>query len=329
MLRLKSLINSRCRHRAAGQGSCSLRELNGLLLLDKPAGVTSNGVLQQVRKLFGAKKAGHTGSLDPSATGMLPICFGEGTKLCAYLLNAEKTYEVEGLLGISTDTEDADGEVIAQAEVPPISQSRMAEAVAGFAGDSMQRPPVYSALKVNGVRSHKLARKGAAPELEMRPIHVPEIQLLGFSGNTFSLRLRVSKGTYIRSIVRDIGDGFGCGAHVTSLRRVSVSPFEQHTMHSLQDIQAHSDADTLLLAVDEVISDWPQLNLDADTAMKFRNGSKPLLDQALQGAADQLPASKAANDLIRIYDPTGKFLGLGKISDGRLQTVRIIGGQLQ
>ncbi len=306
-----------------------MRELNGLLLLDKPGGCTSNGVLQQVRKLFGAKKAGHTGSLDPSATGMLPICFGEGTKLCAYLLDAEKTYEVQGLLGISTDTEDADGEIIAQAEVPQISLPQMQAAVAGFLGDSMQRPPVYSAIKLNGVRSHKLARSGKMPELQPRPINVREIELQSFADKRFTLRLRVSKGTYIRSIVRDIGDSFGCGAHVTSLRRVSVSPFEQHKMYSLEDIQAHSDADQLLLEVDEVISDWPQLDLDAETAMKFRHGSKPALDKTLHEATTNLPVNKLANDLLRIYDPTRKFLGLGKISDGRLETVRIIGGQLQ
>lgn len=302
----------------------SLRELNGLLLLDKPSGCTSNGVLQQVRKLFGAKKAGHTGSLDPSATGMLPICFGEGTKLCGYLLDAEKTYEVDGLLGKATDTEDADGEIIAECDVPEISQAQMEKTVAEFLGDSMQRPPIYSAIKHNGVRSHKLARGGKAPELKLRPINVREITLLHFAEDRFSLRLRVSKGTYIRSIVRDIGDSFGCGAHVTGLRRTSVSPFEQHKMYSLEEIQAHTDADQLLMAVDEVIIDWPKLDLDADTAMRFRNGSKPTIDSSI---ADQ--AVNSANDLLRIYDPGKKFLGLGKISDGRLETVRIIGGQLQ
>ncbi len=303
-----------------------MRELNGLLLLDKPSGCTSNGVLQQVRKLFGAKKAGHTGSLDPSATGMLPICFGEGTKLCGYLLDAEKTYEVDGLFGIATDTEDADGEIIAECDVPEISHAKMEQTVAGFVGDSMQRPPIYSAIKHNGVRSHKLARGGAVPELKLRPINVREITLLDFSEDRFSLRLRVSKGTYIRSIVRDIGDSFGCGAHVTRLRRTSVSPFEQQKMFTLEDIQAHVDADQLLMAVDEVISDWPKLDLDAETAMRFRNGSKPAIDTTAELAVD---LSAPANKLLRIYDPTKKFLGLGKVFEGRLETVRIIGGQLQ
>ena len=163
-----------------------MRVLNGVLLLDKPSGVTSNGVLQQVRKLFGAKKAGHTGSLDPSATGMLPICFGEGTKLCGYLLDAEKTYEVDSLLGIATDTEDADGEVIAEHEVPEITLDQMQAALQGFLGETMQRPPIYSAIKQNGVRSHKLARKGVALELPMRPIYVREIELLDFTDKRFT-----------------------------------------------------------------------------------------------------------------------------------------------
>lgn len=302
-----------------------MRVLNGVLLLDKPSGVTSNGVLQQVRKLFGAKKAGHTGSLDPSATGMLPICFGEGTKLCGYLLDAEKTYEVDSLLGIATDTEDADGEVIAEREVPEITLDQMQVALQGFLGETMQRPPIYSAIKQNGVRSHKLARKGVALELPMRPINVREIELLDFTDKRFTLRLRVSKGTYIRSIVRDIGEQFGCGAHVTRLRRVSVSPFEQHAMYSLEQIQAEADADQLLLAVDEVIGDWPRLQLEADVAMKFRQGSKP----AFEDVDLALTAKKQSGGLIRIYDPSEKFLGLGKIFDGRLETVRIIGGQLQ
>ncbi len=172
-----------------------LRELNAVVLLDKPAGCTSNAVLQQVRKIFRAKKAGHTGSLDPAATGMLPICFGEGTKLCGYLLDAEKTYEAEGLLGAVTDTDDAQGQTIQEAAVPAISESQMQAAVNGFLGDSMQRPPVYSAIKRNGVRAHKLARRGETPELDERPITVHEIELLNFDGMRFNIRMRVSKGT--------------------------------------------------------------------------------------------------------------------------------------
>jgi len=214
-----------------------MRALNGVLLLDKPSGVTSNGVLQKVRKMYGAKKAGHTGSLDPSATGMLPVCFGEATKLCGYMLDAEKTYTVTALLGVTTDTEDADGTVLTTTEVPDITEQQMLDAVKSFKGEQMQRPPAYSAIKKQGVRSYKLAREGVEVELEPRPVNVKEIELTEFSGTTFSLELRVSKGTYIRSIVRDIGEHFGCGAHVTDLRRLAVSPFDNNIMFSLEDIQ--------------------------------------------------------------------------------------------
>ena len=294
-----------------------MRKLNAVVLLDKPPGCTSNQALQQVRKIYGASKAGHTGSLDPAATGMLPICFGEGTKLCGYLLGAAKTYEAEGVLGAVTDTDDADGEIITRSDVPVISQQKMQQTVIGFLGESMQRPPIYSAIKKNGIRAHKMARNGEIPELEPRRVNVHEIELLQFDGVRFSVRMRVSKGTYVRSIVRDIGELLGCGAHVTMLRRLSVSPFDGHAMHSVGDIQEHTDK--LLLSVDEVVSDWPRQTLDETTALKFRHGSKPALDNS----------SQACDKLLRVYGPQDSFLGLGKISNGRLETVRIIGSQLQ
>ena len=296
-----------------------MRALNGVLLLDKPSGVTSNGVLQKVRRMYGAKKAGHTGSLDPSATGMLPVCFGEATKLCCYMLDAEKTYTVTALLGITTDTEDADGTVVTTTEVPSITEQRMHDAVKSFHGEQMQRPPAYSAIKKQGVRSYKLAREGVEVELEPRPVNVKEIELTEFSGTTFSLELRVSKGTYIRSIVRDIGEHFGCGAHVTDLRRLAVSPFDNNIMFSLEDIQSAENADELLLATDQVIADWRAITINDDTAFRFRNGSRPEYDEI---------TANTAEELFRVYNASNRFLGLGKVTDGRLETVRLIGGQL-
>jgi len=295
-----------------------MRALNGVLLLDKPPGVTSNGVLQKVRRMYGAKKAGHTGSLDPSATGMLPVCFGEATKLCGYMLDAEKTYTVTALLGITTDTEDADGTVLTT-EVPSITEQQMRDAVKSFHGEQMQRPPAYSAIKKQGVRSYKLAREGVEVELEPRPVNVKEIELTEFSGTTFSLELRVSKGTYIRSIVRDIGEHFGCGAHVTDLRRLAVSPFDNNIMFSLEDIQSAENADELLLATDQVIADWRAITINDDTAFRFRNGSRPEYDEI---------TANTAEELFRVYNASNSFLGLGKVTDGRLETVRLIGGQL-
>jgi len=296
-----------------------MRAVNGVLLLDKPSGVTSNGVLQKVRKMYGAKKAGHTGSLDPSATGMLPVCFGEATKLCGYMLDAEKTYTVTALLGVTTDTEDADGEVLTTSEVPSITEQQMREAVNSFHGEQMQRPPVYSAIKKDGVRSYKLARDGVEVELESRAINVKEIALTKFSDTTFSLKLRVSKGTYIRSIVRDIGEHFGCGAHVTDLRRLAVSPFDDNAMFSLEEIQSAENADELLLATDQVIADWRSIIVNDDTAFRFRNGSRPEYNEI---------KANTAEELFRVYNAGNKFLGLGRVADGRLETVRLIGGQL-
>ncbi len=296
-----------------------MRDLNGVLLFDKPPGYTSNGVLQQVRKLYGAKKAGHTGSLDPSATGMLPICFGEATKLCGYMLDAEKTYQVTALLGITTDTEDADGEVLTRAQVPDITYQQMAEAVASFHGEQMQRPPIYSAIKKEGVRAYKLARQGKEVELALRPINVKSISLTDYSEDTFTLELRVSKGTYIRSIARDIGEHFGCGAHVTTLRRLAVSPFDGQAMFTLEDIDKATNVDELLLATDQVISDWRPLVIDASTALRYQNGSKPDFN-AIQGNSPE--------ELFRVYNSEDRFLGLGKIVNGKLETVRLIGGQL-
>ncbi len=296
-----------------------MRALNGVLLLDKPPGVTSNGVLQKVRKLYNAKKAGHTGSLDPSATGMLPVCFGEATKLCGYMLDAEKTYRVSALLGVTTDTEDADGEVLETREVLEITEAQMLEAVASFKGEQLQRPPIYSAIKKQGVRSYKLAREGKEVELEPRLINVVEATLAEFTGMTFTLELRVSKGTYIRSIVRDLGEHFGCGAHVTDLRRLAVSPFDGKSMFSLEDIQAAGNADEFLLAADQVIADWRSIVIDGETAFRFRNGSKPEYNEIRANCADEL---------FRVYNADNQFLGLGKVVDGRLETVRLIGGQL-
>ncbi len=297
-----------------------MRALNGVLLLDKPPGITSNRVLQKVRKLYDAKKAGHTGSLDPSATGMLPVCFGEATKLCGYMLNAEKTYRVSALLGVTTDTEDADGNVLQTRDVPNITEAQMIQTVASFKGEQLQTPPAYSAIKKQGVRSYKLAREGKPVELEPRLINVIDATLIGFDSTHFTLELRVSKGTYIRSIVRDIGESFGCGAHVTELRRLSVSPFDDKPMLSLEDIQAAENADDFLLETDQVISDWRSIAIDDDTALRFRNGSKP------EYVAIE---AKSEDELFRVYNAANQFLGLGKLANGRLETVRLIGGQLQ
>ncbi len=303
-------------------GKANKRDVTGLLLLDKPAGATSNGVLQKVRHLYGAKKAGHTGSLDPSATGMLPICFGEATKLCGYLLDSSKTYQVDGVLGVTTDTEDADGAVTATSEIPPLDRSQLEEIVRRFQGSQMQRPPVYSALKRNGVRVHKLARRGIEVELEPRPITVHEISLDSFDAVTFSLTMKVSKGTYVRSIVRDIGESVGCGAHVARLRRTAVTPFESQQLVTFDTLEAASNLDDYLLQADVAVADYKALSIADDTAQRFCHGAKPML------GGDELAAVEGVDEqaLLRIYDQRERFLGLGNLCEGRLHTVRLIAG---
>lgn len=302
-------------------GKAHKRDVTGLLLLDKPAGATSNHILQKVRYLYAARKAGHTGSLDPAATGMLPICFGEATKLCGYLLDSNKTYDVEALLGVTTDTEDADGTVIATAEVPDITTAALADVVDRFSGKLLQRPPVYSALKRNGVRVHKLARKGIDVELEPRPIEVFAIALNAFDGSRFSLSMQVSKGTYVRSIVRDIGEIIGCGAHVTALRRTAVSPFEQQALISMDKLEKAANRDDFLLRADCVVANRSAITIADDIASRFCHGAKPLLD-----SADVNLAASGESDVIRVYDQHQRFLGLGNVRDGRLHTVRLIAG---
>ena len=193
--------------------------VDGLLLLNKPPGMTSNRALQRVRRLLQAKKAGHTGSLDPSATGMLPLCFGEATKVCAYLLDADKTYRVTARLGVATDTGDADGQQTDTAEVPELSESDWAAILAGFLGESTQVPPMYSALKKDGKRLYELARKGETVEREARPLTIHEIQLLELAETRLVFRVRCSKGTYVRTICNDLGEELGCGAHLERLVR--------------------------------------------------------------------------------------------------------------
>ena len=196
--------------------------VDGVLLLNKPAGLTSNQALQRVKRLLRAKKAGHTGSLDPSATGMLPLCFGEATKVCAFLLDADKSYRVTAKLGTATDTGDADGAATATADVPVLSAEDWRGILNSFLGESMQVPPMYSALKKDGTRLYKLARKGEVVEREPRPIRVKEIELLEIAGQRLVFRVRCSKGTYVRTLVEDIAREAGTVAHTARLHRETV-----------------------------------------------------------------------------------------------------------
>ena len=292
--------------------------VDGLLLLNKPPGMTSNRALQVVRRLLNAKKAGHTGSLDPSATGMLPLCFGEATKVCAYLLDADKTYRVTARLGTATNTGDADGsETIATAEVPDLSFDEWHEILQGFLGESTQIPPMYSALKKDGKRLYELARRGETVEREPRPVRIDQIQLLEAAGMRLVFRVTCSKGTYVRTLVEDIAGKAGTVAHTLRLHRESVAGFRSEDMIELARVEslAEEDRDALragLLPPDEALKGMGAVEVTAAEGPKFCGG------QALQVAAE----SKIG--LVRVYEAGHRFLGVGELSgDGMLAPRRV------
>ena len=287
-----------------------------MLLLDKPPGMTSNRALQTVRRLLNAKKAGHTGSLDPSATGMLPLCFGEATKVCAFLLDADKTYRVTARLGTATSTGDADGgETIAEADVPELSLDDWNAILQGFVGESMQVPPMYSALKKDGKRLYELARKGEVVEREPRPIRIDEISLLEAAGMRLVFRVTCSKGTYVRVLVEDIARKAGTVGHTVRLHRESVGDFCAADMVDLANVEAIAEENRAglvesLLAPDVALTGLPAV--EVVEGEKFRGG------QALKAAGD------GKSGLVRVYATSGEFLGVGeRTGDGLLAPRRV------
>jgi len=293
-------LNERYRH---------YRDINGILLLDKPLHLTSNLALQKVKHLVCARKAGHTGSLDPLATGMLPICFGEATKFSQYLLNADKAYQVTAQLGSKTTTSDAEGEVIATASVPEYSTAQIEAVLDQFRGPIMQVPSMYSALKHQGQPLYRLARQGVEVERQARPVTIYELKLLAQTADTLELEVRCSKGTYIRNLVEDIGESLGCFAHVSALRRLYVDPFEHAPMLTLDEI----NADTKVLAVEEALRALPVIRLASASAFFIKNG------QAIQVEAPEYEG------VVTLYDDHGSFLGVGDcFKDGRIMPKRLL-----
>ncbi len=281
--------------------------VDGLLLLNKPAGLTSNQALQKVKRLLQAKKAGHTGSLDPAATGMLPLCFGEATKVCAYLLAADKIYRVTAKLGEATDTGDADGTINDTAAVPDLGVQDWEKIVAEFKGDSMQVPPMYSALKKDGKRLYELARKGQVVEREPRPITIHDISLLEFSGTRLVLTVHCSKGTYIRTLVEDIAKAAGTVAHTVRLHRDSVGDFRAADMLDMDAAEqlAENGPEALrgrLQPADVALADWPECQLDAAAGVRFSGGQAVQVD--IQGKAV----------FVRVYGENHRFLGVGELT---------------
>ncbi len=294
------------------------RDISGILVLDKPAGMSSNGALQHIKRLFNANKAGHTGNLDVPATGLLPICLGEATKVSAYLLDSNKTYRARCKLGITTTTGDAAGEVLSELAVPEISELKLQQVLKQFIGEIEQVPPMYSALKHNGKRLYELAYKGIEVERKSRNITIHSIKLDDFADDEFEITVACTKGTYIRTLAEDIGQKLGCGAHILTLRRLEAGPFKESQMFTpakLQEIaeQGIEQLDKLLLPMDLALMDFPEISLSEDVAYYLCQG------QAV--TVSGLPKSGR----LRIYNKSDQFLGLGEVSDdGRLAPKRLI-----
>jgi tRNA pseudouridine55 synthase len=288
------------------------KQVDGVLLLDKPLGLTSNNALQKVRRLFSAAKGGHTGTLDPLATGLLPLCFGEATKFSADLLDADKTYEAVIRLGVTTDSGDAEGAVIATTAVD-VSESDVSRVLPQFTGDLQQIPPMHSALKRNGRPLYELARQGIEVEREPRAVTIHAIDCLSFSGNLLTLRVSCSKGTYIRVLAADIGQALGCGAHLAALRRTAVGALDLARAVTLAELEALDEAGRAgrLQSVDTLLQSLPVLSIEGEAAERFRHGNPVDLQPGLAGK-------------IRVY-ANGRLIGVGEPGpDGRLWPKRLV-----
>lgn len=289
------------------------RDVHGVLLLDKPSGLTANQALQRVKRLFNANRAGHTGTLDPMATGLLPVCLGEATKISAYLLDADKAYWARVQLGARTDTADADGEVIEQRPVPDDWAGRLPAVLAALEGECEQTPPMYSAIKVDGKPLYKYARDGVEIERKRRRVTLHELKPGERGESDFELYVRCSKGTYIRSLAEEIGEQFGCGAHLTSLRRCEVAPYDATHMVGLDALQRAAEAagdgegalaalDAFLLPLDTAIDDWPRRTLDEASLARLQLGQR-------------LPAMPPPTGWQRVYDEAGQLHWLAECDE--------------
>lgn len=295
------------------------KSINGILLLDKPIGITSNGALQKVKRLFNAKKAGHTGSLDPLATGMLPICFGEATKFSQYLLESDKQYRVKVQLGIKTTTGDAEGSVISTRPVENITLERLTALMQQFTGAIQQIPPMFSALKHQGTPLYELARKGVEVERAAREVQIFSLTCDGLEHDTFHMDVHCSKGTYVRTLAEDIGEELGCGAHVIGLRRVSVTPYQQSNMYTFEALEelfntlGSTGLESLLLPVESSVEALPAVKLSTSSAFYMRTGQSVMVPH--------MPT----HGLVRLYSNESAFLGVGEIlDDGRVAPRRLI-----
>jgi tRNA pseudouridine55 synthase len=289
------------------------RAVHGVLLLDKPLGLSSNDALQKAKRLYRAEKAGHTGTLDPLATGLLPLCFGAATKFSQVSLDADKAYRATLKLGVKTSTGDAEGEVLQQREVN-VSREQVEAACRRFTGSIDQVPPMHSAIKRDGKALYEYARAGLEVEREARHVTIHSIAIIDWQHDQLTIDVRCSKGTYIRTLAEDIGEAFGCGAHLSALRRTASGPLTLDTACTLEQLAAMNEAerDAKLLQADILLADWPVVRLDDEGAGRF-----------LSGVRRRLPLADAPR--VRVYGPQPKaFLGSGHITAGELISTRLL-----
>ncbi len=279
--------------------------------MDKPAGLTSAAVVAKVRRALGVKRVGHTGTLDPMATGVLPLCVGEATKIAGYLLAEDKAYEGELELGVETDTLDADGEVTRRTEVA-VTREQLVAAMADFTGDIEQVPPMYSALKRDGRRLHELARKGIVVEREPRPVHIAVFELLAFDPPRARFRVECSKGTYVRSLVADVGAALGCGAHLTALRRTRSGVFDLRVAIALDAVSPAVE----LMDPAEAVGHLPGATVPAERLRAVRDGQRLPWSELFPDDAEPFGQ-------IRLLTPAGALLALVEIDAGRLRYLRV------
>ncbi|MEA1889993.1 MAG: tRNA pseudouridine(55) synthase TruB [Pseudomonadota bacterium] len=283
-----------------------LDPVDGILLLDKGLGLSSNRALQQAKRLFNARKAGHTGSLDPLASGLLPLCFGEATKLSQYLLDSDKRYLTTFKLGETTTTGDAEGDVISKKPVS-VTDQKIEAVLNKFRGVIEQVPPMYSAIKKNGQPLYKLARKGIEVERKSRTVEIFDLSMLAFENEFVTLDVHCSKGFYIRSLAFDIGEALGCGAHVTELRRTMAGKFDVSDAVTLEQLEKMDSEQRLqqLLPLDAGINEMPRVSLELDPSHYFRQGQTVRADEVPQVG------------LVRVYSENEYFIGIGEALEGR------------
>lgn len=292
------------------------RNVHGILLLNKPVGISSNAALQRVKRLYNARKAGHTGSLDNLASGLLPICLGEATKLSGYLLEADKYYQAEFTLGVTTETGDAEGEVLQTRPITGIDQSQIEAAIQSFIGSIEQVPPMYSAIKHHGQALYKLARQGKVVERQARTVIIHSFKVLSLIENRLSVEVHCSKGTYIRTLAEDLGEVLGCGAHVTGLHRFGVG--EYRDLFDFETLEAYAQQglealDSLLMPIHSALSHWPEVKLTDEIAYYVRQGDAVQVSHA--------PTS----GWVKLFTEDDQFIGIAQVlDDGRIAPRRIM-----